>query len=131
MVMVFQKIIRKPESWCMEIMKILIIDDEREFGEMISLYLAEKLGCETVVESDPENALNAARWFMPDLILLDIIMPKKTGFDVLSDLKNDKKTSLIPVIILTVVDGTGSKIKASEYYAEAYLVKPVRLPALI
>lgn len=110
--------------------KILIIDDERDFAETVKQYFEESNTYEVVVEDNPERALSTAQKHNPDLILLDIIMPKMGGFEVLESLKKDDKTLAIPVIMMTVLDEEPPKIKATEDYAEDYTVKPVSMEAL-
>jgi len=73
--------------------------------------------------SDGEEGLNVAKAEKPDLILLDIILPKMNGFDVLQALKGDPVTKAIPVIILTNLEGSSDIEKALSLGAMTYLVK--------
>jgi DNA-binding response OmpR family regulator len=103
--------------------KILLIDDEAEFVEMIAFRLA-KSGYEVVSAYDGEEGLQKARTEHPDLIILDIWMPKKDGFQVSQELKESAETAKIPVIFLTA--GTASQItdKIKAAGAADYIVKP-------
>ncbi len=83
---------------------ILIVDDDRELCAVRKAQL-ERDGEFTVsVTNDPRQALKAARKRRPDLILLDIMMPGKDGFEVLTELKSDLATAAIPVIMHTGVE---------------------------
>ncbi len=110
--------------------KVLIIDDEENFAYIVKLNLEETGSYEVAVEPDPTRALSAARAVNPDVILLDVIMPVRDGFEVLEALKKDKRTMSIPVIMLTAVGTDQAKIKASEKYSEDYITKPVTTEAL-
>lgn len=110
--------------------KILIIDDELDYAYTIRDYLIMDPEYLVAVETDPEKALYAAHECKPDLILLDIIMPKKNGFEVLEDLKGDQMTLSIPIIMLSVVEAERCQINAAQGYAEDYLIKPVSLREL-
>jgi DNA-binding response OmpR family regulator len=105
--------------------KILLIDDEEDFCFFISKNLENTGGLSVVYATDPDKGIEIARKAMPDLILLDIRMPKKDGFKVLEILKEDTKTISIPVIILTALEDNQSKLRASWLYTERYITKPV------
>jgi len=102
--------------------KILFIEDERAlqktFGEIL-----KKEGFEMISAFDGEEGLKKAKEENPDLILLDLILPKIEGIEVLKKLKEDEKTKEIPVIILTNVEELEKVEKAMELGAKAYLVK--------
>ena len=110
--------------------KVLIIDDEENFAYIVKLNLEETGKYEVAIESDAGRALGAARAVKPDVILLDVIMPKKDGFEVLEALKKDKNTVSVPVIMLTAVGTDQARIKAAERYSEDYIIKPVTTEAL-
>jgi CheY-like chemotaxis protein len=103
--------------------KILIIDDETEFVEMVAFRLA-KAGYEVDTAADGEAGLAKTRAARPDLILLDIWMPKKDGYQVIAELKADPATAAIPVIFLTAstLPQTLDKLKAAG--AADYILKP-------
>ena len=102
--------------------KILIIDDEKAFCELIEAALTATGLYKVVSTTDGNLGVKVARDEQPDLILLDIIMPGIDGFKVAKKLKDNKKTSAIPVIMLTSLD---------DAYHEGYIVKPVEMPILI
>ena len=101
---------------------ILFIEDEsvlqKTFGEVL-----KQEGYEVISALDGQIGLRLAKEKNPDLILLDLILPKIHGFDVLKKLKEDKETQEIPVIVLTNLEGIGDVDKALELGATTYLVK--------
>ncbi len=105
---------------------ILFIEDEsalqKTFGDLL-----RKEGYEMISALDGEIGLRLAKpgagGKKPDLILLDLILPKVHGFDVLKNLKEDKETKEIPIIVLTNLEGIGDVDKAIELGATTYLVK--------
>lgn len=105
--------------------KILIIDDEKDYCLFIKQNL-ELLGEYSVtIATDGKAGLQAASRERPDIILLDIIMPKMNGFEVLRELKNRKDLHGIPVVMLTALDNEESREKALSIYGEDYITKPV------
>jgi len=102
--------------------KILFIEDEPAMQEMLGGFL-KKSGFRVVMASDGLSGLEAARSEKPDLILLDLILPKKDGFSVLGELKRDRELSAIPVIVLTNLESAEDVDRALEAGAVAYLVK--------
>jgi DNA-binding response OmpR family regulator len=102
--------------------KILFVEDEMRFQKMIEdLFRVE--GFELFSAYDGESGLRMAREKSPDLILLDLILPKRNGFEVLEELKNDEQLSKIPVIVLTNLEGVRDVEKAFSLGARTYLVK--------
>ena len=102
--------------------KILFIEDESALQKAATQVLSET-GYEVSSALDGETGLRVAREWKPDMILLDLILPKKNGFEVLKELKEDKQTQNIPVIILSNLEGGGDVQKALELGATTYLVK--------
>lgn len=100
--------------------KILIIDDEEP---ILNMYGEALSGHEVLFANNGEVGLDMAIKFDPDLILLDIIMPKFNGLDVLDKLKNEKDTASIPVMILSNLPKEASADKAKELGAVGYFVK--------
>jgi len=81
--------------------KILIVDDEQGFSEMVKLNLESTNRYDVKIEIDSSNALMAARQYLPDLILLDVIMAKMEGPDVASAIRKDPALKEIPTVFLT------------------------------
>lgn len=102
--------------------KILVVDDDDQIAKMYVTHLQIK-GFSTQRVSNGEDALAAALEFKPDLILLDVMMPKISGFDVLDIIKNTEKTSKIPVIMLTALSGQEDMERAKKLGADEYLEK--------
>ena len=101
---------------------ILFIEDEAVMQKAVSEFLGAK-GYRVISALDGELGINLARQNPPDLILLDIILPKKSGFDVLEDLKKDEKTQSIPIIVLTNLSQMSDVSKMMEMGITTYLVK--------
>lgn len=100
--------------------KILIVDDDENICELLRLYL-EKDGFETVVANDGEQAADYAAKYTPDLILLDIMLPKLDGWQVCREIR---KSSDVPIIMLTAKGETFDKILGLELGADDYISKP-------
>ncbi|OGZ18949.1 MAG: hypothetical protein A2175_01280 [Candidatus Nealsonbacteria bacterium RBG_13_42_11] len=102
--------------------RILFIEDEsaiqKTFGEVLS-----QEGYEIISALDGEIGLRLAKTKKPDLILLDLILPKMNGFDVLKHLKEDQETKDIPVIVLTNLEGIKDVDAVLQMGAKTYLVK--------
>jgi len=102
--------------------KILFIEDESALQKSLGDLLREK-GIEVISAVDGKTGLRLAKESLPDLILLDLILPRMHGLEVLKELKEDKNTKDIPVIILTNLENINDIEKAIELGATTYLVK--------
>jgi len=102
--------------------KILIIEDDQSLQSAL-VEIIQQEGFETESAFDGEEGLAKARSFGPDLILLDIILPKKDGFEVLLEIKKDEVTKNIPVLVLTNLEEVNNIQKALDLGANSYLVK--------
>lgn len=100
--------------------KILVVDDDINICELLRLYL-EKDGFETIVANDGEQAVEYALKYSPDLILLDIMLPKLDGWQVCRQIR---KTAETPIIMLTAKGETFDKILGLELGADDYVTKP-------
>jgi DNA-binding response OmpR family regulator len=103
--------------------RILVADDDSTIRRFIVTLLADR-GYEIHEAADGEQAFKAAERVKPDLMLLDLIMPFRDGFDVLQDLKHDPETQRIPIIIMSVKDREEEIVKGLTLGAEDYVVKP-------
>lgn len=102
--------------------KILLVEDDPFLLDMYSTKFRD-VGFNIVVAQDGELGLIKAREESPDLILLDVVLPKKDGFEVLKTLKSESQTAAIPVVLLTNL-GLDSDVKRGlELGAQAYIVK--------
>jgi adenylate cyclase len=110
--------------------RILVVDDVADNVEILRVRL-ESLGYEVVVASDGEQALAKARETLPDLILLDIMMPKVDGLEVVKELKADKSLPFIPVILVTAKAAPKDVVAGLDAGGDDYLTKPVDHGALL
>lgn len=100
--------------------KVLIIDDEEP---ILKMYGSALTGHEVITAKNGEDGLSMAKDEQPNLILLDIIMPKVNGLDVLGKLRADKETESIPIMMLTNLPQEASADKARTLGAQGYFVK--------
>lgn len=105
-------------------MKVLIIDDSPTEIHVIKGFL-EKHNHEVVVAEDGESGMSLASEILPDVILMDVVMPGLNGFQATRALNKDDKTAHIPIIILTTKGTETDKIWGMRQGAADYLVKPV------
>jgi DNA-binding response OmpR family regulator len=110
--------------------KILVVDDEIDIQEMLKIKL-ESAGYSVVTADNGLTALSQAQDNHPDLLILDLMLPKINGFRVCSLLKKDVKYSSIPIIILTARSGLEDEKLANECGANLYLTKPLDLNILL
>lgn len=111
--------------------KILVADDEPEVVDLVRMMLEWQGGYRVLGAGDGEEALARARSDSPDLILLDVRMPRKNGLDALHDLKADPTLSSVPVIMLSVVTTYPEVQSALRQGAVAYLPKPFELKEMV
>jgi len=112
--------------------KILIVDDEQGFADMVKLNLETTGLFDVAIETDPCNACPAARGFLPDLILLDVIMAGKEGPDVAIDLKESAFLKDIPVVFLTAtVTQTEVDKEDGRIGGHTFVAKPSTLEILL
>lgn len=102
--------------------KIVFIEDERTLQKMLGEALSSA-GFSVVTANDGETGLALVGKELPDLVLLDLILPKMDGFSVLQALKNDEKTKNIPVMVLTNLETAEDVEKVIALGATTYLVK--------
>jgi DNA-binding response OmpR family regulator len=102
--------------------KILIIEDEATLQKSLTEFLAAE-NFEIASAFDGESGVEMAKNGQPDLILLDIVLPKKDGYEVLDDLRGDEATQGIPIILLTNLESAENIEKAFEKGIKTYLIK--------
>ena len=103
---------------------ILVVDDNQENRELLQAYL-EDVDCLTIPANDGLEALDIIKKDPPDLVLLDVMMPKMSGFEVCKRLKNDPKTTDIPVIMVTALNEFGDIERGIDSGTDDFLSKPV------
>lgn len=102
--------------------RILIIEDDPSLQKILQDFLAAD-GFDAIGAMDGEKGAELAKKDMPDLILLDIILPKKDGYEVLKELKENQETKNIPIILLTNLGSPADVERAIKLGATTYLTK--------
>ncbi|MGB5218650.1 MAG: response regulator [Smithella sp.] len=110
--------------------KILIVDDEKDIVELIS-YNLEKEGFSVVKAYDGEIALHIIKTQKPDLIILDLMLPKMNGMDVCRNVRRNADTAALPIIMLTAKSDEIDKVTGLEVGADDYVTKPFSVKELI
>ena len=103
--------------------KILIVDDEPEIIDLLEMRL-NRYGYKIITAFDGMEGLEKARKEIPDLIILDVMMPRMDGYSVCRMLKYDEKYKKIPIIIFTSRSQEADKVTGKEVGADAYVPKP-------
>ncbi len=103
---------------------VLVVDDNQQNLELLLAYL-EDVDCETLAANDGAQGLEIVKASSPDLILLDVMMPKMSGFEVCRRIKNDPKTTDIPVIMVTALNELGDIERAINSGTDDFLSKPI------
>ena len=109
---------------------VLVVDDEVNIITLLQTWL-ETIGCRVESATDGESGVHKARELRPDLILMDGMMPKMSGFDACKKLKEDTSTRGIPVIFLTVQGEVKDVVKGLELGAHGYMTKPFKPQELL
>jgi DNA-binding response OmpR family regulator len=110
--------------------KILVVDDEVDLVETVRFPL-EMEGFDVLVSYNGEDALNQARKESPDLIILDLMLPKLDGYKVCRLLKFDERYKNIPILMLTAKTQEKDKILGKETGADEYITKPFEMDYLM
>lgn len=110
--------------------KILVVDDEADILHFLELVLAER-GYEVVTANSGQQALAEARSHVPDLVLLDIMMPQMDGWEVLRLLRIDPRTAAIPVAMVSARTDAKDRVQGLQEGAVDYICKPFSLEELL
>ncbi|MGY8766992.1 MAG: response regulator [Pirellulales bacterium] len=110
--------------------KILIADDNQANVELLEAYLIN-LDCDIKIAVNGQDALDKVASFSPDLILLDVMMPKLSGFEVCNKLKSDPATKKIMILMVTALNELGDIERAVDAGTDDFLSKPVNKVELI
>lgn len=110
--------------------KILIVDDEADIIEILRFVL-EANGFECVTAMDGEEGLKLAREISPDLIILDVMMPKINGYKISRLLKYDNKYKDIPILMITARSQEEDKVIGEETGANEYITKPFKVDYVV
>jgi two-component system phosphate regulon response regulator PhoB len=109
---------------------VLVVDDERDLVSLLDFNLRQA-GMETSLAYSGEQALQEARRRVPDLVLLDLMLPDQSGTDVCRQLKSDPRTRAVPVVMLTARGEELDRVVGFELGADDYVVKPFSVRELI
>lgn len=110
--------------------RILIADDNQANSELLEAYLAN-VDCELEFAVDGQDTLNKVATFEPDLILLDVMMPKLSGFEVCQQLKGNPRTNMIMILMVTALNELGDIERAVAAGTDDFISKPVNKLALL
>lgn len=105
------------------VLKVLVVDDEEDIRELVGMNL-KRQGFSVTTAADGIEAVQKAKKLVPDVIVLDLMLPGKDGFQVFKDLRNDPQLEKIPVIMLTAKGALNDKIHGLELGADDYVTKP-------
>lgn len=112
--------------------KILIIDDDAHFASMVKTRLQQTKIYEVEIETNATNAVNSIREFMPELVLLDIMMPGVSGDMIADEILNDKELSHIKIVFITgLVTKHEAQSKKDNFSGRTLLAKPVDIDELL
>jgi len=109
---------------------ILIAEDEPDTANLLQFHL-QRRGYQTTVASDGLNALNLSFERRPDLVILDLMLPKLHGFEVCRMLKTSPSTRHVPVFMLTALASTENKLEGFSLGASEYMTKPFEMSELL
>lgn len=110
--------------------RILVVEDNLDSYELMRFAL-ERSGYETFLAVNGLDGVNAARQRVPDLIIMDLSMPIMDGWTATSLIREDKKTSMIPVIAVTAYSQPGDRVRALNMGCNEYVTKPMNLTDLV
>jgi len=102
---------------------VLIIEDEPNIVEAIS-FLLQQEGCSVTAHSDGANAVDRVIATSPDVLILDLMLPGRSGFDILRDLRADAKMGALPVLVLTAKGQESDRNIAESIGVACYMTKP-------
>ena len=102
---------------------VLIIDDEADIREILA-YNLKKEGFNVLTAQNGPDGILIAQTTSPDIIILDVMMPEMDGYELTQRLKEDQRTSHIPIIMLTARSDQESRLKGLREHADDYLIKP-------
>lgn len=103
--------------------RILVVDDESDVTDLVAYHLKAK-GFTVETLNDPNSSIGTARSFMPDLVILDVMMPDLNGIQICRMLRADPKLKSVPVVFLTAKAEEGDRIQGLETGADDYICKP-------
>jgi len=109
---------------------ILVVDDEHDLLDLLE-YNLKKEGFKVYLADNGEKGINLAQKHQPDLVLLDVMMPKMSGFEVCEALRQDADIKRLPIIFLTAKDDEASEVEGLTIGADDYITKPISTVKLV
>ncbi|MCC5786399.1 MAG: response regulator [Phycisphaerales bacterium] len=103
---------------------VLVVDDNEQNLELMQAYL-EDLGCPVLTARDGAEAVQMVEEHQPDIVLMDVMMPRMSGFQACKKIKSDPTTRDIPIVMVTALNEVGDIERAVESGADDFLTKPV------
>ena len=113
----------------MQDITVMVVDDHEDFRDILSRYLEDE-GYKVLQAEDGDDAMQSLRYHTPHLIILDVMMPRKDGYDVCRALKSDPKTANIPIIFLSAKVSLSDKLTGYISGGQRYLCKPLDMNEL-
>ncbi|MBC7265616.1 MAG: response regulator [Coriobacteriia bacterium] len=110
--------------------KVLLVEDNPQNRYLLT-FLLEKSGYEVVTAEDGEAAIEAVPAYLPDVILMDVQLPKLDGYEATRRIKADERFARIPILALTAHSMKGDRAKALEAGCDDYITKPVDIDVLL
>jgi PleD family two-component response regulator len=105
--------------------RVLVVDDEPSTLDVLGAFLQEAGYLNVLATSDPRKVLELVTRTQPDVVLLDLVMPEVSGFEIIAAMRGDNRLEHVPIIVLTSFSDPEMKIKALELGASDFLAKPV------
>ena len=110
--------------------RVLVADDNPQNADLLAEYL-QASEFEVAIASDGEETLSLVKTFQPDVLLLDIMMPRLSGFEVCKRLKSDSASKNLPILMITALDQPSDVERAVEAGTDDFLTKPIHQAELI
>jgi len=111
--------------------KVLVVDDNAQNLELLEVYMEDVPEASVVTARDGLEAMRMVAEHKPNVVLLDIMMPKMSGFEVCKQIKSNPQTRHIAVVMVTALNETGDIERATEAGTDDYLTKPIDRKALV
>ena len=112
------------------VFRVLVVDDDPDMAALLARMIAKE-GMQAGTVCDGAAAIVSILAAPPDLVLLDVLLPGKSGFEICQHLKADPSTALIPVVLITALEDHESRVRGIEAGADDFLHKPVRREELV
>lgn len=109
--------------------RVLVVEDDQIMRNLLVLALSRS-GYDVIEAKDGDEGFRKAREEKPDLIITDLIMPVKNGYELASDLRNNPITASIPIMMMTGLDEEQDELKAFQEDVDEYIIKPVKISVL-